>query len=101
MLELRTTGKRLPDTLSDNNLLAAGYGGPGQFIEIKEWIDAIALGFAQIPIIAGIRRVSPPLKPACALSNPGYTFCMPAPLAFNRDCSRSPIRALRGRLPHP
>jgi hypothetical protein len=38
-----TTGKQVPVSLSDNNFLSAGYGGTRQFIEIKQWIDAIAL----------------------------------------------------------
>jgi hypothetical protein len=43
MPELRTTGKVVPVSLSDKNFLAASYGGTRQFIEIKEWIDAIAM----------------------------------------------------------
>jgi hypothetical protein len=30
-------------SLSDKNFLAAGYGGTRQFIEIKQWIDAITV----------------------------------------------------------
>jgi hypothetical protein len=43
MPERRTTGKLVPVSLSDKNFLAAGYGGAGQFTEIKQWIDAITL----------------------------------------------------------
>ena len=43
MPELRNHRKQVPVSLSDKNFLSARYGGTRQFIEIKQWIDAIAL----------------------------------------------------------